>query len=235
MKRLTAIFLALTLILSLTAGAGKHEQEPETGEPDPNEEPIPGNERSTLKAAVFWYDYFDAYLVPLRERLGEYLTEAGIMFENYDAENTQRTQDGQIDKAIENGAGLLIVNIVDTAWRDSALAICAKAKEADIPVIFFHREVEDSVIKSYDKACYVGFSETDRLRKQGQMAAEYVLENYSDVDLNGDGRISYLLLWGGYSGPEVAPRALYPLYYCDVLLTAAGKPELKYFEQNSSD
>ena len=41
------------------------------------------------------------------------------------------------------------MNIVETGSDDAAQGIVDKAKAADIPVIFFNREVSDAVVNSY--------------------------------------------------------------------------------------
>ena len=67
------------------------------------------------------------------------------------------------------GATCLIVNIVETGSDDAAQGIVDKAKAADIPVIFFNREVSDAVVNSYEKCAFVGTDAAEAGHMQGQM------------------------------------------------------------------
>lgn len=51
---------------------------------------------------------------------------------------------------------MLIVNVVDTGSNDAAQNIVNLAKAANIPVVFFNRSVDESVVSSYDKCVFVG-------------------------------------------------------------------------------
>ena len=88
------------------------------------------------------------------------------------------------------------MNIVNTGSDDAANGIVTMAKNAGIPVIFFNREVSDTVIKSYDKCCFVGTRAEEAGMLQGEMIGDYVLANFNKLDLNGDGEISYILFKG---------------------------------------
>ena len=65
---------------------------------------------------------------------------------------------------------------------------------------------------------------------QGTMIGEYVLEHYDEIDLNGDGVISYVMFKGDEANQEAILRTKYGVENADVVLTAAGKPALQYYD-----
>ena len=237
MKRILALVLIIILILSLSSCA----VEPAENTTDDTElteavideiEEIP--EEVPLSVGVFWYDYSDAFLTKVREALNSELDTLGIKYTNYDAASTQARQNEQIDTAISQGANLLIVNLVDIAAIDAAQAITDKAKAADIPVIFFNREVDDTAINSYENACFVGTRHAEAAEKQGEMAGEFIVENYDKVDLNNDGFISYILMAGELNN-EATVRIVLPVKFCNKELVSADKPELIYYDAANTD
>ena len=70
---------------------------------------------------------------------------------------------------------------------------------------------------------------------QGQMVGEYLLENYDTVDLNGDGVISYVMFKGQEGNAEAEARTQFGVEDANAVLTAAGKPELAYYNASATD
>jgi methyl-galactoside transport system substrate-binding protein len=102
-------------------------------------------------------------------------------------------------------------------------------------VIFFNREVSDAVVNSYEKCAFIGTDAAEAGHMQGQMIADYLLANYDDVDLNGDGTISYVMFKGQNANPEAEYRTQYAVEDCDAALEAAGKPALTFYDANNAD
>ena len=239
MKKFFAFIMAVVIVFSLTSCmTRKTETIVESPIPEENiseiiEEEI--SEEIEIYAGVFWYDFSDAFLSTVREAMNHELDTLGIKYTNHDAAGTQATQNDQIDSAIASGANLLIVNIVDTAAIDAAQAIADKAKAADIPIIFFNREVDDSVINSYENACFVGTRAAEAGEKQGTMIGKYIIENYDAIDLNKDGLISYIMMKGELGCSEESPRTQFAVEFCNAELISAEKPELTYYDPNNTD
>lgn len=185
--------------------------------------------------AVFYYTYGDTYISSVRAALDKNLTDAGIKYTDYDGNNSQTTQTEQIQTALSSGATLLIVNVVDTGSDDAAMNIINLAKEKDVPVIFFNRSVSESVISSYDKAVFVGTDYEMAGHMQGEMIGNYVLENYDDIDLNGDGVISYVMFKGQEGNAEAIARTQYGQEDADAVLTAAGRPALVFYDSANTN
>lgn len=232
LKKLSALLLAGAMCLSIAAcsssSGGGESEAPESAAPATTE----GTETtaSDLNVGVFYYTYSDVYITSVRTALDAALDGMGITYQDYDGNNTQSNQLDQVNTAISNGANLLVVNIVETSSPDAAQTVCDAASTAGIPVIFFNREVDDSVINSYDNAAFVGTDAAEAGHMQGEMIANYLIENYDTVDLNGDGTISYVMFKGQEGNAEAEYRTQYAVEDADALLEEAGHPALSFYD-----
>ena len=214
-KIVSLVFCLSLLLCTLTACAGR------------------GNQSADVH--VFYYTYSDPYISTVRSALDTKLKSEGIRFQDHDGNNSQTTQTEQIQTAITKGAKLLVVNIVTTGSDDAASGIVALAKNAGIPVVFFNREVSDAVVKSYEKCAFVGTDAAEAGHLQGQMIGNYLLGNYDKVDLNGDGKISYVLFMGEKGNNEAIYRTEYSVEDANRILTDAGKPALAFYDPANRD
>lgn len=233
MKKLLALILALCMVMGLVACGNS---EASTAEGSVAAEGSTAAATTEGEVAVFWYTFNDTYLSSVRSAMNAALESAGVAYTDYDANNSQTDQTNQIDTAIAKGASLLAVNLVDSGSADAATNIINKAKEKDIPVIFFNRAVSsdddggESVISAYDKCVFVGTDFEMAGKMQGDMIGQYVLDNYDAMDLNGDGEISYVMFKGDEANLEAIARTQYGQENADAILTAAGKPALTYYD-----
>lgn len=184
---------------------------------------------------VFYYTYSDTYITGVRSALDRRLDEAGISYQDYDSNNSQTTQTEQVQTALTKGAKLLVVNIVTTGSDDAASGIISLAKEKDVPVIFFNREVSDAVVNSYDKCIFIGTDAAEAGYLQGDMIGDYLNKNFDKVDLNGDGEISYVMFMGEKGNNEAIYRTRYSVENANKKLTEKGHPELKFYDSANSD
>ncbi len=220
MKKILAITLALVIVLGLAAcgGAG--------GSDEP-------------KVAVFWYDNSDAFLSTVRAEMDKEWAAQGLKFENFDAKNDQATQIDQIRTAITNGFNYLVINQVSSGSPDVAEQIMDIVGDK-IPTVFFNRSpeadnAEGAVLSAHANMCFVGTDAPEAGHMQGKMIGEYLVENYDTADLNGDGKISYALFMGDKTNVEAIARTKYGVEDANAVLTAAGKPELVYFDDSNAD
>lgn len=220
--------MAGAMALSLAACGGSSDDNKGTGD---NSGTSTGGEG---EVSVFYYTFGDTYISSVRTALDKDLTAAGITYNDYDANNNQTTQTEQVQTAISKGSKCLVVNLVDTASNDAAQNILDMAKEKDIPVIFFNRSVDESVISSYDKAAFVGTDYEMAGKMQGDMIGDYVVENFDTVDLNGDGKISYVMFKGQQGNAEADARTQYAVENANAKLEAAGKDDLQYYDTSAS-
>lgn len=220
MKKVIALVLALVLAVGLVACAS-------SGSSDSSE----------LNVGVFYYTYDDVYISSVRAALDTALSNAGITYSNNDCKNDQATQNDLIQTAITNGCNLLVVNLVNTGSAEAAQKIADMA--GDIPVVFFNRAVEGegqegAILGKYENVCFVGTDAPEAGHMQGKMVGDFLLENYDQIDLNGDGVISYAMFKGQEGNAEAEYRTQYGVEDADAVLTAAGKPALEYFDANNT-
>ena len=185
--------------------------------------------------SVLYYTYSDTYISSVRKSVDSILRNEGLEYHNYDANGNQTTQTEQVDTAITKGTGILAVNVVDTGSDDAAKAIIEKARAAGVPVIFFNRSVSDEVIASYDKCIFIGTDYEEAGKLQGQMIGNYLIKNYSEYDINGDGKISYVMFKGQQGNAEAEARTRYAVEECNKILKAAGKAELVFYDKANSN
>ena len=184
---------------------------------------------------VFYYNYSDTYVTSVRAALDTEFMSRELSYQNYDGNNNQTTQTEQVKTAITKGAGVIMVNLVNTGSADAAGAVVNAARGAGIPVIFFNREVPDGVVQSYEGCVFVGTDAAEAGHLQGEMIGEYLLEHYEKVDLNGDGVISYILFKGEEGNNEAIFRTQYAVEDANRLLTEAGKPKLAFYDPSNTN
>ena len=217
MKKLMAVILTLAFALGLTACGGG------------------SGSSSNGEVSVFYYTYSDTYISSVRSAMDKLLTDAGLKYQNYDANGNQTTQTEQVTTALAKGSKLLIVNVVDTGSNDAAQNIIDQAKAKNVPVIFFNRSVEECVVTSYDKCVFVGTDYEMAGHMQGEMIGKYLVENYDKLDLNGDGKISYVMFKGQEGNMEAIARTQYGVEDANKVLKEAGKPELEFYDASNKN
>ena len=234
MKKIIAMLLALVMVLAMAACAPSNQGETTNGTESTDGTQGGG---SDLKVSVFWYDESDAYLSTVRSALNAELDKLGVQHDDQFAGNNQSTQTDQIRTAVTGGSNLLVVNVVTSGSPDVAEEILKIA--GDIPVIFFNRAIgtegkDVPVLEAHSNACFIGTDAPEAGHLQGQMIGEYLLEHYDEVDVNGDGVISYALFKGDESNIEAIYRTQYSVEDANKVLTEAGKEPMKYFDPNNA-
>ena len=220
MKKILAIALAIVMVFGLVACGSSA---PKAG----------GN-----KVAVFWYDESDVYLSSVRDAMNKEFAAMGITPDNQYAANNQSTQLDQIKTAIAGGANVLVVNQVTSGASDTAEDILAAA--GNIPVIFFNRAIgtdgsEVAVLEGHNTTAFIGTDAPAAGHMQGKMIGDYAVANFDAIDLNGDGVISYAMFKGDEANVEAIFRTQYGLEDANIVLEAAGKPALVYFDAANTD
>ena len=240
MKKILAMLLAVVMVFALAAcgqsaaPAAAPAAEAPAAEAPADEAPA----AAAPKVAVFWYNFGDAFLSTVRDALDADLAGAGVDFQNFDAANNQATQLEQVQTAVTNGFNILVVNLVTSGSADAAQQIIDAA--GGLPIVFFNRAIEGDgeegkLLNANDGIAFIGTDAPEAGHMQGKMIGEYLLANYDAVDLNGDGEISYAMLMGDATNVEAIYRTKYGVEDANAVLTAAGKPELVYFNASNSD
>ena len=178
-------------------------------------------EPRTLRVGVAVYlqsDTFISTLVKELEKLAQARESTDGMKINLnvvDGRGSQLTQTEQIDRLIALDYDVLCVNIVD---RTSTAQLIDKAKEADIPVIFFNREPVAEDLHRWEKVYYVGAKAEESGVLQGQILLDRWLNADPPVDKNGDGVMQYVMLEGEPGHQDAMLRTEYAVQ----TLTGAG-------------
>ncbi len=144
-----------------------------------------------IRIGVTLYDQYDTFLSQLVETFGKEVEE-DVEVVTYNASQSQQTQNSQVKKMIENGCDVICVNLVD---RTDPAAVIDAARKADVPIVFFNRELVEGDIGRWDKLFYVGADASESGIMEGELAAKTCLTD-SSIDKNGDGVIQYVVLEG---------------------------------------
>ena len=239
-RKIISCIQALLLCVLLSACAGTPAAETPAPQSVSQDLVSAASESDETRAGVFYYSFSDTYLAEVRTRLDIALHDAGISFVNYDAASSQAVQNTQIQTALESGINLLIVNIVSSGNVDATMEIIEKASARDIPVIFFNKPIEEegeegSILGVYDNIAFVGTDAPQAGHMQGEMIGSYALSHYEEIDLNGDGVISYALFKGEALNPEAIYRTRYAVEDANAILQEAGYPPMQYFDPSNYD
>lgn len=153
------------------------------------------------KIGILIYKYDDTYISTVRNALNKALAgKAQISMQ--DGKGDQATQNDQLDVMIQKKMDGIIVNMVDA---QAAGGVVAKIKAAGIPVVFFNREPDPKVLKTYDRACFVGTNAADAGKMQGDIIAR-LWKEHPEYDRNKDGKFQYVMFKGEPDNPEAIAR-----------------------------
>ncbi len=206
MKRFTSVALASILTLGALTGCS-------SSEPAATTEPAAGAEAAPAEAngegitvGVLVYKYDDTYISTVRSAMEKYAGEQAtiVTLDMQDGQGDQAKQNDQLDILIGKGVNVLAINAVDTG---SAQGLADKAKAAGIPVVFFNREPAKEVIESAG-GIFIGTTASEAGVMQGDIFADLWAAN-PQYDLNGDGKVQYLVFKGEPGNPEAEARTAF--------------------------
>jgi methyl-galactoside transport system substrate-binding protein len=219
-KKATAVAMASVMALSLAAcgGGAKEETTTAAATEAAKEETTAAKEEATeaakedatkaaeaagtadfadKKVGISIYKFDDNFMTLYRNELQRYLTEElGFKAENVviqDGKGDQAEQTNQIQNFITQKFDVLILNLVQAS---SAPEITDMCKEAGIPVVYINREPdvaeEERWASESIAATYVGCD----ARQSGTFQGEEILATENKGDINGDGKVSYIMIQG---------------------------------------
>jgi len=197
MKKLLTILLALLMVMSLAACGAKEEEEAGAKE---------------VNIGVCIYQFNDNFMTLYRGKIEEYFAgistdELKYNVEIVDGKNDPATQTEQINTFIAKGVDALVVNMVQPSTIE---AVEDAAKAANIPVVFINREPADAEAHVYpENMCYVGAKAQESGTYQGQIV--YDLPNHGD--LNGNGKVDYVMIMGDVNNTDAQYRTEYSIKY----------------------
>ena len=192
MKKFLSALLAALMVLSLVACGQKQTAVASTD--------AAAAGAKTVKVGVCIYKFDDAFMTLYRNELEKYLKSKSNDQVTYevtimDGKNDQAEQTNQIDNFIVQGYDVLILNLVQSS---GAATIMQKCKDANIPVVFINREPSESDMKSNNTGDYAGkftYVGADA-RQSGKFQGEIIADLPNKGDLNGDGKLQYVMIEG---------------------------------------
>ncbi len=231
-KKLLALFLGATMAVSMMAAPVMAEEATEAATEATTEAAAEEAAADTAAAidmegvdvenatiGISIYQFSDNFMTLYRTELVRYLTEElGFKEENItvqDGKNDQAEQTNQINNFITAGVDVMILNLVQASSAPQVTDMC---NEAGIPVVYINRQPDEAESDRWAeegiKATYVGAD----ARQSGTFQGEEILETSTGGDINGDGKVSYIMVQGD---PENID-AQYRTEYSVKALTDAG-------------
>lgn len=171
-----------------------------------------------IKVGVLLYKANDLYISEVRQNLEQIQKEndGKVQFTFFDAKGNQAIQNDSLDKLLNEGVDLLLVNLVDTKV---AQTVINRIKETNIPVIIFNREPNTTdALKSYSKDCYIGTEAEEAGPIQGKIIINAWNTKKKVIDRNGDNIMQYIML----QGPRDSIQASQRTQYCISTIQEAG-------------
>lgn len=225
MKKFMALLLSVVVIASLFVGCGSKKEETtetpatetKTEEAAATEAPAATVEAKVVKVGITIYKFDDNFMTLYREELERYFSEDlsndQVKYEVtvVDGKNDQAEQTNQIQTFIADKYDVIVANLVQSSAASTVITMC---KDANIPCVFINREPTAEDLDLWDKIAYVGAD----ARQSGTMQGEIIVDLPNKGDINGDGKVSYVMVIGD---PENVD-AQYRTEYSVKALTDAG-------------
>ena len=160
----------------------------------------------TYKVGVSIYQYTDNFMTLYRNEIEAYfktLETDDVKYEIImaDGKNDMAEQTNQVQNFITQGVDVIILYLVQTSSADAVIDMIVAA---EIPLVLINREPlaydadGNTIDEAYEgildnaKVCYVGADARQSGTFQGKMVAD--LADHGDI--NGDGKISYIMIEG---------------------------------------
>ena len=225
-KKVTAMAMASCMILSMTACGGSKPAETTAAateaatteaakEAETTAEAVKeaaGGDYADKKVGISIYKFDDNFMTLYRTELERYLTEdLGFKKENItvqDGKGDQAEQTNQIQNFIASGVDVMILNLVQSSSAPQVTDMC---KDAGIPVVYINREPDTAEEERWASdginATYVGAD----ARQSGTYQGEEILETETKGDINGDGKVSYIMVQGDPENVDAQYRTEYSI------------------------
>ncbi|MDU1909641.1 galactose/glucose ABC transporter substrate-binding protein MglB [Fusobacterium sp.] len=202
MKKTSLILGALLLVAGLTGCGDKKEAAPADTASAPKAE-------KKLRIGFTAYKFDDNFIALYRKVVLDEAKkiENKVDLTMVDSQNSQQTQNDQIDVMLSKGTDALAVNLVDPA---AGQTVMEKIKAENVPVVFYNKKPAKEVLEAYEKAYYVGIDPNAQGIAQGELIMKAWKAN-PDLDLNKDGKIQYVMIKGEPGHPDAEARTIYSI------------------------
>lgn len=171
-----------------------------------------GVDVENAKIGISIYQFTDNFMTLYRTELVRYLTEdLGFNPDNIvvqDGKNDQAEQTNQINNFITDQVDVMILNLVQSSSAPQVTDMC---NEAGIPVVYINRQPDETESDRWAsdglKATYIGAD----ARQSGTFQGEEILETENKGDINGDGKVSYIMVQGDPENIDAQYRTEYSI------------------------
>ena len=171
-----------------------------------------GVDVDNAKIGISIYQFTDNFMTLYRTELVRYLTEdLGFNPDNVivqDGKNDQAEQTNQINNFITDQVDVMILNLVQSSSAPQVTDMC---NEAGIPVVYINRQPDETESDRWAsdglKATYIGAD----ARQSGTFQGEEILETENKGDINGDGKVSYIMVQGDPENIDAQYRTEYSI------------------------
>ena len=171
-----------------------------------------GVDVENAKIGISIYQFTDNFMTLYRTELVRYLTEdLGFNPDNVivqDGKNDQAEQTNQINNFITEQVDVMILNLVQSSSAPQVTDMC---NEAGIPVVYINRQPDETESDRWAsdglKATYIGAD----ARQSGTFQGEEILETENKGDINGDGKVSYIMVQGDPENIDAQYRTEYSI------------------------
>ena len=202
MKKLLSVLLAALMVFALVGCTNNGGNSGNGGD-------APADVK-TYEVGVAIYEFNDNFMTLYRNEIEAYFKTLETDTVKYnveivDGKNDMANQSNQIDTFLTQGKDVIILNLVQTS---SAEAIIDKIVAAGVPLVLINREPLGETDESYPgivnnpTVCYVGAD----ARQSGTYQGEIVAELPDHGDINGDGKVSYVMVVGDPENPDAQYR-----------------------------
>lgn len=170
--------------------------------------------KTELKIGVLVWKYDDTYGSTVRAALEKYAKEIGtemgltIKLDMQDANDSMATQLEQATVMFAAKPDFVIVNLAEVASGQSIVDI---AKQNNVPFLFYNKEPTKETIKAVVQdsgSIFVGTTPREAGDMQGEILADLFAKN-AKIDINGDGKLQYVMFEGEANNPEAIARTKY--------------------------
>jgi methyl-galactoside transport system substrate-binding protein len=170
------------------------------------------NAMTGMKIGISIYDQYDTYVSSLvdyikdRAKSLEQEKDITITLTIVNSGGNQMTQNYQVEDFIEQQYDLLCVNLADRTDASTAIDM---GMNADIPIIFFNRELVEKDLERWDKLFYVGAVALESGIMQGDIVVNAWKKDKNLLDKNEDGILQYVILEGEPGHQDASIRTEY--------------------------
>lgn len=208
MKKVIAFIMATMMMAAVVTGCSSDKEGTSSVSSKEGTSSVAG-EAKELKVGVCLYKFDDTYISTVRQNLEKIQNGEGkgkVKFDFVDGKGDQNVQSDSIETLLEKDYDLLMVNLVNIG---AAQTVVDKIKDSGVPVVFFNREPDPAVVKSYNKAMFIGTNAKEAGILQGNILAKAWETDKATIDRNKDDKLQYVMLKGEPDNPEAIARTEY--------------------------